>query len=461
MPRLKPYLLLSGVLVGCGDDPCDPIGQTGCDDGQVCETVSGGAEPACFAPVAIEGRVFDISTDIGIAKARVVAVDVNGAAVSNVVTSGQDGSYKLPIPTERNADGTPVKLEGSVTLRADAQAYQWFPGSVRQPLPIDMASAVAVDDDLIVKSTLTDVAMSKLEDGGTVGRIQGDVEIPDGVTGVVVVAESGGKGYATVAARNGEYAILNVPAGDYTVTAYAADHNYLGGSASVNDNTAEIDIKLSSDAPSAVNGQVSIVNGDNATGTSIVLFIESTYDVLTGRGVTVPGLRAPRTGEPNITGAFTMEGVPAGKYVIVAAFENDGLVRDPDLCIAGTDDVHIEVAAATPLTIGDAFKITGAIPVLDPGASGAQPLTGTPTFSWGDDSSEQQYHVELFDSYGVRVWDKTIAGFSGGTPSLVYDGGPLISGMHYQFRVTSQKLQTSQTCNISRTEDLKGVFIAQ
>ncbi|HEY5946112.1 MAG TPA: carboxypeptidase-like regulatory domain-containing protein [Kofleriaceae bacterium] len=457
MRRLKPYLLLA-VLVGCGgDDKCDPVGQTGCDSGQVCETVSGG-EPACFAPVAIEGRVFDIDSDAAVASARVVAVDINGAAVSNVVTSNTDGSYRLPIPTERNADGTPVKLEGSVTLRADAKSYESFPGTVRQPLPIDIASATMVEDRLVVKSTLTDIAMSKLADGGTAGRIEGKVEVPEGATGIVVVAESGGTGYATVAARNGDYAILNVPAASYTVTAYSVDHNYTGGSADVNNNTVKVDLKLSADAASPISGQISIVDGGGASMTSIVLFIESTYDPLTGRGVTVPGLRAPRTGAPDITGAFTMDGVPAGKYVIVAAFENDGLVRDPDLCQAGTDDVHIAVEPNMPLMIPDAFKITGALAVLDPGATGAQMVSGTPTFSWVDDSSEDQYLVELFDSYGERVWMKSMPGVSGGTPSMLYDGPALISGMFYQFRTTSLRSSGSTQCPISRTEDLKGIF---
>jgi hypothetical protein len=288
--------------------------------------------------------------------------------------------------------------------------------------------------------------------------ISGKVEVPDNTTGIVVVAEGGGKGYATVAARNGEYAILNVPPGAYNVTAYATDFNYLGGTADVANNTAKLDIHLSDDATSAISGQVSIVNGDGASQTSIVLFIESTYDPITGRGVTVPGLRAPRTGVPNISGAFTMEGVPAGNYVIVAAFENDGLVRDPDLCIAGTDDVHIAVAAATPLTIPDSFKITGALPVIDPGATGAQGVTGAPTFSWGDDSSEDQYLVEMFDSYGRLVWMKTMSGVSGGTPTMAYDGPALVPSMFYQFRVTSAKTSTGGLCNISRTEDLKGVF---
>jgi hypothetical protein len=417
----------------------------------VCENVSG-AQPACFAPIAVEGRVFDLNNQTGVASARVVAVDVNGAAVSNVVTSASDGKYKLPIPTDRNADGTPVSL-GTVTLRADAQGYDAFPGTVRQPLPIDMTAAVADGDGLTVKSTLTDIAMLAAADGGAAGRIEGKVELPDGSTGAVVVAEANGTGYPAIVARNGEYAILNVPAGSYTVNAYMTGHNYTVATADVAAATVKVDLKLAADEASAVSGLASIVNGGGATTTSVVLFIESTYDPATGRGVTVPGLRAG-----DVTTAFSIEGVPAGKYVVVAAFENDGLVRDPDLCIAGTDDVHIEVAAATPLAISDTFKITGALAVTDPGATTAQAVTGVPTFKWVDDSGESQYLVELFDAYGQRVWMKTMPGVSGGTPTMTYDGPALTSGMYYQFRVTSS---SNNNCALSRTEDLKGVFYMQ
>lgn len=453
--------LFAVALIGCGEDDdktCDPVAQTGCEGGNVCEVVAGG-EPTCFAPVAIEGRVFDLETDAGIEDARVVAVDINGAAVSNVVLSGPDGAYRLPIPTERNADGTPVNLEGNVTLRADARGYESFPGTVRQPLPLDLATATPVDGRLVIGGTLADIAMSSLGDGGTAGAIVGTVEVPDSITGIVVVAEGGGQGFATVAARNGEYAILNVPPGTFDVTAYAVDHNYVGGAANVNNNTVTLDLQLSADATSSISGQIEIVDGGTATATSIVLFIESTYDALTGRGITVPGLRAPRTGVPNVTGAFTMDGVPAGKYVVVAAFENDGLVRDPDQCIAGTADVHIEVVAATPLTVPESFKITGALSILAPGAMGPESLTAAPTFSWVDDASEDQYLVELFDSYGQLVWMKTIPGVNGTMPTLAYDGPALLPTMFYQFRVTSSRQQVNTgRCNISRTEDLKGVF---
>ena len=457
MPRLTSQLtVLALAVVGCGGDDgtCDPMAQTGCDDGKVCETVTDG-EPTCFEPVGINGRVFDLSSQQPIRGANIVAVDVNGAAVSNVVTSGDDGKYRLPIPTQRNADGTPVSLEGSVTLRADAQGYQSFPGTLRQPLPIDIATAADVAGALIVKSALTDLGLLAATEVGA-GIIRGTVEVPKDNTGIIVVAEADGVGHAVVAARNGDYAILNLPAGTFNVTAYATGHNYLGASVDVSSKAVDLDIKLGTGEASAVSGQMGIVDSGGASLTSVVLFIESTFDPITGRGVTVPGLRAG-----DVSTAFTIEAVPAGNYVVVAAFENDGLVRDPDLCIAGTDDVHIQVAAATPLAIPDSFKVTGALSVVEPGALGAEMVLGDPTFSWGDDAGEDQYLVELFDAYGQLAWSKTMAGVSSGTPSMLYDGAPLQASMYYQFRVTSSALgggMNAVRCSRSRTEDLKGVF---
>ena len=78
----------------------------------------------------------------------------------------------------------------------------------------------------------------------------------------------------------------------------------------------------------------------------------------------------------------------------------------------------------------------------------------TPTFSWVDDSSEDQYDVFVFDSFGNEVWKTTIAGTSGSDPSVVYGGPALESGMYYQFKAVSSK----SGCELSQTEDLKGVF---
>ena len=60
----------------------------------------------------------------------------------------------------------------------------------------------------------------------------------------------------------------------------------------------------------------------------------------------------------------------------------------------------------------------------------------------------------MFDALGQLVWMTTIPGSSGADPELAYGGPALMSGMTYQFRVTSLK----NSVPISRTEDLRGVF---
>lgn len=458
----KTILLWSIIAAaGCGGSgPCDPIAQSGCDHGKVCEQVAGSDTPACFAPVELHGRVLDLASGNGVAGARVVAVDVNGAAASGVAISGADGSYALQVPAQRGAGGAPSAFP--VTLRADAAGYQSFPGTIRQPLPIDVATAVAMNGTYVVKSTLTDVGLLALTGAGS-GALHGHVEVADDHPGVLVVAETVApaavKGFAVIAARDGDYAIFNLAPGDYSVTAYAHGHVYTPAKVTVAGDT-NLDLALGKDAPGSLSGQVSIVNGGTNTGTSVVAFIESTFDPVTGRGVPPPGIRAPATGVPNVSGAFTINGVPPGKYVVVAAFENDNLVRDPDHCIAGTADVHVQVAAGQAASVATQFKVTGALAVISPGATQAEAVTAAPTLMWADDSSEDQYVVEVFDAFGQRVWNTTIPGVSGGTPMVAY-AGPMTPGMYYQFRVTSTKTQGGaggMTCELSRTEDLRGVF---
>jgi len=165
------------------------------------------------------------------------------------------------------------------------------------------------------------------------------------------------------------------------------------------------------------------------------------------RGEAPPGLRAA-----NVSGAWSIPNVPDGKYVVLAAFENDFLVRDPDTSIGGTDIQHITVPGTTDVP---SFKITGALAVFSP--DGGQEVSGNPTFSWEDDSSEDSYTVQVFDALGNETWKlEGIAGPKGSNPAeTTYAGSPLTPGMYYQFRATSIK----DGVPISRTEDLKGVFV--
>jgi hypothetical protein len=433
------------------ENTCDPVAADSCDDGLVCEEVEGG-EPACFPPVAIEGRVFDLETDDDIGSARVSALDANGSPASSVALSDSDGTYALSISAVRDDEGEPVRAD--VTLRADASGYVSFPSGVRTALPIDLSAASASDDGWTVALPSTDLGLVEQPDGTGTASVHGTVETTQDGAGVLVVVEQGGEGTTAIADLDGSYAVFNLASGSADVTAYARGASYEREVVDLEDDAAtEVDLARIDDATGTVAGNVQIVNAPGGAMTSVILVVESTFDDVLARGEMPPGLRAPSPPQdPNVSGDYAITGVPAGRYVLLASFENDDLVRDPDTSIGGTQIQHIEVASGQTVS-AEGFKVTEALGLTSPGSDAPEMVTEAPLLRWEDDSSEDAYSVEVFDALGQLVWSEEIDGVSGDDPSLLY-GGPLESGMYYQFRVTSIK----DGVPISRTEDLRGVF---
>jgi hypothetical protein len=443
-------------VTGCSNDSSS-CAQTGCDEGLVCEEVAGG-DPGCFEPVVVRGSVFDLADGSAIEGATVVALDGNRAPASTVAITDLLGNYEIQVARQRDTDGNP--LGGDVTLRADAAGFQTFPSGVRQPLPIDLSEPDPMDGFLVVENAATDVGLIALPSGAGTNEIFGTVEMPDTSTGVLVVAETTSgpeaQGFTAIAGREGSYRIFNVPDGDFTVTGYAKSVSYAAQEVSLSGGEeAQVDLALSNDAPGTVMGSVQIVNPGAGGGTSYILVVESTFDETLARGETPPGLRAPEgTALIDNGDTWMIEGVPAGNYKVLGAFENDRLVRDPDFGQGNTEIIRVEVMPGQTVE-ADGFKITGALDVISPGAEGPEEVSGTPVFSWVDDSSEDRYAIEVYDTFGNVLWsDANILGSSGTDPEVTYAGPPLESGMYYQFRVTSFLKDRP----LSRTEDLKGVF---
>ena len=382
-----------------------------------------------------------------IAGARVVARDENGAAIANVAITDANGAYALTVPATRDASGT--ALATRYTLRADAAGYDTFPGGLRVALPLDVRTAAGSPP--VLENAATTVALYP-RTGSNFGSISGTVKA-DRAGGVLVVAEGQGAYASGVADKSGAYTIFNVPAGAYEVRGYAAGLNLVPASASVNASaeTKGVDLTAGGGALGAVSGSVSIVNAPGGSSTSIVLAVESTFGEALGRGEVPRGLRMP-----NVSGAFTISDVPPGKYVVLAAFENDKLVRDPDTSIGNTATLHITVAEA-PVDAGN-FKITEALGVISPGGAQVDTATMPVTFVWADDSSEDHYTLEVFDNFGTKIWsnDKVPSVKGSQNVTVAYGGPSLTSGGYYQFRATSMK----GSVPISRTEDLLGVFVA-
>ncbi|MBN1336437.1 MAG: hypothetical protein JXB39_10795 [Deltaproteobacteria bacterium] len=439
---LLPATLLA---LGCHDEECDPDDPNSCGDGQVCE-VSADGTPACFAPLLVEGRVFNLSDGEGIERARVVALDANSAPRSRVATSDTDGLYSLQVPAERDEDGAPVGT--TLTLRADAAGYLTFPSGARLPFPVDTSGAVEGDDAWVLASTTTDIGLIVAPVGTGTGSIQGVADVPAAPVGILVVAEGEGRAVTAIADLDGAFTIFNLSAGDYSVRGYGQGVSYDAVPAEVSaDETTEVALHLGDTATGSVSGTLQIVNAPGGSRTSVILVVEATFDEDLARGETPPGLRAA-----GVSSAFDIEGVPAGRYVVLAAFENDLLVRDPDTSIGGTQIQHVEVAAGGTAT-AEGFKITEALAVLGPGASEPEAVSASVTLSWVDDSSEDLYEVRVVDAYGNEVWSTDEASHSGDDPAVPYEG-PLEPGMYYQFRATSLK----DGVPISTTEDLLGVF---
>lgn len=448
------------LMMGCssGGDACDPIAQTGCEDGFVCEEVVDG-EPGCFMPVVVRGSVFDLVDGGGIEDATVVALDANRAPVSTVAVTDLAGNYEVRVAQQRDSEGNPAGED--VTLRADASGYQTFPSGVRQALPIDLSNPVESSGLLVVETSATDVGLITLPSGAGSNEIFGTVEIPDSSTGVLVVAETSGstpQGFTAIADRNGTYRIFNVPDGDFSVLGYAKGSSYAAETVAVSGGEeARVDLSLSGDATGSVTGSVQIVNPGDGDGTSYILVVESTFDEALARGETPPGLRAPEGTAFIDSGSWIIEGVPAGSYKVLGAFENDRLVRDPDFGQGNTEIVRVDVAAGQTVE-APSFKITGALDVISPGSDEPEEVSGAPVFSWVDDSGESRYLIEVFDTFGETIWsDADVPGSSGSNPEVPYEGPALQSGMFYQFRVTSFDVNDRP---LSRTEDLRGVFFS-
>jgi hypothetical protein len=475
--------LALAVAGGCKKDDentCTLGDAASCEDGLVCEEVQG-AEPACFAPIVVRGQVFDpTDADAPVAGADVVALDANGQAVTLTGTTDADGNYELTVPAMRDADGNVV--DGTaVTLRVDADDYVAFPKPPRFAIPVDLTVAVDTDGTLVVDSAVTDVALFPIPASATeYGTITGSIA-GDDAAGALVVADQGDPAVAVstaIVGTDGSFTLFNVPVGESTtVTAYAAGVQTDVATVTIAAAGGTEDVVLTADAVglATVEGNLNPVNAPNFSGdapTSVLLVVESTFSALTRAGYVPSGLR-----DGSLTASdtdFSIEGVPPGRYVVLASFENDGVVRDPDLEQGGTSIRHIEVSDAGVVTSlldplsGDieslnGIKITDAIATVAPGAESLEIVATAPTFEWAKDPGTDHYELRIFDAYGALVYEDLAVPQPGGSGPVAYDtvGGNFVvgtgfdEGMIYQFRVVS--IGTGGNM-LSTTEDLRGVF---
>jgi hypothetical protein len=452
---------------------CDPTAaERQCAEEFACEQIEGGAKPnGCFHPIVLIGDVFDAASLAVIEGAHVIALNEERFAVSDVAITDATGHYELRAPAKRNAEGAPT-ADVIYTLRAEAADYQPFPSGVRTALPINVAStAVEEETRYAIDIPLTDVALIALpidQRGG--GRISGQVTATNGRgAGVLVVAE-GPAVQSSISDRSGVFTVFNLQPGSYTVRGYAVGVQLDPQTVEVAAVPVEGVVLPESDRPlSSISGSLQMVDGVGDLKTTVVLVVASTLQQSFVQGDVPPGLRAPRSGAPSIDGSWTIADVPDGDYYVLAGFENDLLVRDPDPNIAGTQIVRVTVpdpAQGSSIDLADSFKITKALSVISPGADAPETVGAQPTFRWADDSSEDYYQLTVYDAFGNEVWrvDQVDAVSGSADVSVTYGGDALMSGMYYQFRATSIRSpgpNATRAGPISTTEDLRGVFVVQ
>lgn len=460
-------------LVGCGSDDepqqqpgtlgstCDPD-RSVCKEGLVCEAASEG-DHRCYEELVLRGQVESTVDSAPIKGARVMAVDEEGSPVSDVAETDAEGHYELAVPAARDESGAPASAK--FTLRAAAQDYQAFTNGARVALPIDARDATKDGAEFVVENPLTTIDLVPLPDAdrstikGTVVTLASHANAPVG--GLLVVASGAAGAVSGLSDKSGGFEIFNVPAGSHELKAYGAGIQIESKSVSVGaDPLAGVELHEVDGATTTVSGSVQIVNAPGGSRTSVILVVEDTFDPDAIRGEAPRGLRSPKAGAPNVSGGFSITGVPAGKYVVLAAYENDDLVRDPDTAISGTDIVHIEVSAGeTAKTIEQSFKVTAALATESPGSDAPEAVTGKPDLVWQDDSSEDGYDLRVFDALGNEVWSSLgLPAVKGSAKVTAPYKGPLDPGMYYQFRVTSWRDSKGSQTPISTTEDLRGVF---
>jgi hypothetical protein len=465
--RLVPLAVLAAAACGSShhDGGCNTADPNACPGGAVCEPVSGGT-PACFAPVVVKGQVTDLATGAPIPGARVVAMDPNRAPASAVMTADGSGNYVVPVPATRAPDGTPIS---SITLRADAQDYQSFPGGVRTALPIDLSTATNAGSQWVVQGPLTAVKLLHLADTTNLVSVSGVVAKPPSRVGVLVVAtpQGGGPARTAIADVDGRYTVFNLPAAaspgtGYTVNAYAQGLNYQASPATLVLGTAppQVNLFIRDGSTAAFTGNLIFNSGANAP-TSVTLVVQSTYDAALDRGESPPGLVAQ---VPPGSSTYAFTGVPDGTYTALAAFGVDGDVRD-ESGVGNTAPVQVTVQGGLLQGSPAQFKLVGAVALtsIDGVAVGSGgvpvPITSAaPAFVWAKApsySSAATFDAEVLDAFGTSLWTTSQSGSGVGPFTATYAGPALQSGMYYQLRVTARDGAGNP---LSQTEDLRGVF---
>lgn len=389
----------------------------------------------------------------------------SGAALSDVQVVVFDASSNSPSGVSAVTDGSGnymIELDpGNYFVKASKQGYENSPPAA--VTPISFAITVGMQ-------TMKDIEMfaSSVTNGGWISGV-----VTAGgaaVAGALVVADDGsGNGYSSVSDAEGKYNIFNVPAGTYSVKAWAAGYNAPEVSASVTSGaeTASTDISATAGASGSVSGQITFL----ATG-NIEVDVALTHP---STGETIPGLSTTTTAS-----AYLISNVPDGTYLARASYDNDGIVMDPDWIIKNGEP-FVTVSGGA---VERPFSVTNSVLVISPSndANSVEPVSvasTTPTFEWTAYSSTTDYVIEVTDGNGNLIWGGIDRSGVDPVKSMVIPGSELTavynfdglasvaeleSGKTYRWRVYASKDSQQSTVGwelISVSEDQRGLFTVE
>jgi hypothetical protein len=94
-------------------------------------------------------------------------------------------------------DFTAGRVAVGKTARNGHNATQGFPETVRQALPLDVATATTSDDGFVLKSALTDIGLTA-QPNASAGSIHGKEAVPSDHAGVLAGPSQGEDAFSTV-----------------------------------------------------------------------------------------------------------------------------------------------------------------------------------------------------------------------------------------------------------------------
>ena len=383
----------------------------------------GKEEPPPPPPTLIDILVMDASTQMPIAGAEILPIDISGGL----------GRWQQTDDAGRLAG---EREPGRYRFRVQAAGY------LNHPQPGD-----ALPELEIVMSQTATASVALIPDPGAAaeqGSIIGQVTGASG--SVLVVATSVQRAHATYTDADGRFALLGLAAGTHNLTAHAAGLTAepLMGVQAVAGQSVDEQMLQMTDAPGVMlSGALS--DGDGQT----ELFLAEPES-----GAAVPGLSTMAS----FSGSYNLAQVPDGDYLIRAGLELDGRVLnvqralDEGPPIAQVQGADLMVALESQPSVEGLAASAGA----------------TPTLSWSAQTDADFYVVELFDAAGQNLW----GGFDASRnpkfrvlvpeTSVLYDGPALSSGAHYRFRVYAAVRDPIVPSNfelIAASEERAGRFV--